>query len=42
MIKHAPEERILVCTTMNYTADLLAEEIYKIDDVKDSVLRTLS
>ena len=42
MIKHKPNERILVCTTMNYTADLLAEEIYKIESVKDSVLRTMS
>ena len=27
---------------MNYTADLLAEEIYKIEGVKSSVLRTIS
>ena len=42
MIKQDPDEKILVCTTMNYTADLLAEEIYKIDDIKNSVLRTFS
>ena len=42
MVRHNPTERILVCTTMNYTADLLAEEIYKISDIKDSVLRTFS
>ena len=42
MLKYQPSERILVCTTMNYTADLLAETIYKIDAIKDSVIRTCS
>ena len=42
MLQHRPSERILVCTTMNYTADLLAETIYKIDAIKESVLRTCS
>ena len=27
---------------MNYTADLLAETIYKIDAIKDSLIRTCS
>ena len=42
MLRAKLTQRILVCTTMNYTADLLAETIYRVDDIKDSVLRTCS
>ena len=37
-----PFKKILVATTMNYTADLLAEELYKLDYIKSMLVRTYS
>ena len=42
MLRQRHSKRILVCTTMNYTADLLAATIYDVEDIKNSVLRTCS
>lgn len=42
MILQNPEEQTLVVTTMNFTADLVAEELYKLEIMKPKVLRTYS
>jgi len=42
MILQNPDDQTLVVTTMNYTADLVAEELYKLEIMKPKVLRTYS
>ena len=42
MILQKPTEQLLVVTTMNFTADLVAEELYKIARIKEYVARTYS
>lgn len=42
MILQNPDEQTLVVTTMNFTADLVAEELYKLELMKPKVLRTYS
>lgn len=37
-----PNDQILVATTMNITADLVAQELYKIDMLRSKVLRLFS
>ena len=37
-----PNEQILVATTMNFTADLVAQELFKIEMLKKKVLRLFS
>jgi len=35
-------EKILVATSMNFTADLVAEELYKLQILQEKVVRTYS
>ena len=42
MIKQNPFEQILVATSMNFTADLVAEELYKLETMQPCVVRTYS
>jgi len=37
-----PNEKILVCTAQNYTADLLAEELFKLASLQQRVVRVYS
>ena len=37
-----PKEQILVVTSMNLTADLVAEALYKIEVIKDMICRVYS
>lgn len=42
MLIQKPNERILVATSMNFTADLVAEELYKLKLLQAFVVRTYS
>ena len=42
MILQNPDEQTLVVTTMNFTADLVAQELYNLENMKPKVLRTYS
>ena len=37
-----PEEQILVATSMNFTADLVAEALFNLQVIKDKVCRVYS
>lgn len=42
MILQKPTEQVLVVTTMNFTADLVAQELYKLKIMQAFVIRTYS
>ena len=42
MLLQKPGEKILVATSMNFTADLVAEELYKLKILQAFVVRTYS
>ena len=42
MLLQKPTEQLLVVTTMNFTADLITEELCKIEMIKEYVARTYS
>ena len=42
MLLQQPGEKILVATSMNFTADLVAEELYKLKILQAFVVRTYS
>ena len=42
MFKQDPKKKILVITSMNNAADLLAQELYKIKMIKEAIVRTYS
>ena len=43
MCRHqGPDEQILVATSMNFTADLIADALYGIQSIKDKVCRVFS
>lgn len=42
MILQKPKEQVLVLTSMNFTADLVAQELYKLEVMKKFVCRTYS
>ena len=42
MILQNPNEQTLVATTMNFTADLVAQELFNLELMKNKVLRTYS
>ena len=42
MILQNPFEQVLVATTMNFTADLVAQELYKLKIMQKFVVRTYS